>query len=164
MMTLRARGRYGSAMDFDRLLMAFFGTDDLSALPSDQVLAGAERLRVELGLERDGGRRFALWCLLYMLGAAPDLDVTFEDEGDQRDGCDEAAAEEMVCAAVKGERATDLQTTFVEELKGLLEQHEYVWRGVYDDRRFDRHVRAYLRKLIKMARANEGFGNTARYR
>ena len=34
---------------------------------------------------------------------------------------------------------------------------------MYDDDRFDRHVRAYLRKLTKMAKANVGFGNLARY-
>ena len=70
-------------MDFDQLLLGFFGTDDLASLPPERVREGVERLRVELGLERDSGRRFALWCLLYMLGAAPDLDVAFEDEGDR---------------------------------------------------------------------------------
>ena len=37
-------------------------------------------MRVELGLEEDRERRFALWTLMHMLGAAPDLDVAFMDE------------------------------------------------------------------------------------
>ncbi len=56
-----------------------------------------ERARVDLGLERDGGRRFALWCLLYMLGAAPELAVAFKDAADReaaRDFMDMLAAEE----------------------------------------------------------------------
>ena len=40
-------------------------------------------LRVDFGLERDSGRRFALWTLLYMLDAAPDLDVAFEDPAER---------------------------------------------------------------------------------
>jgi len=70
-------------MDFDRLLEHFFGTSDIDQLEPEQLLAGTDRLRLQLGLERDGGRRFALWCLSYMLGVAPDLDVTFKDEDDR---------------------------------------------------------------------------------
>jgi hypothetical protein len=70
-------------MDFDQLLVRFFGKDDLSALSAEQVSEGVEQLRLEFGLEKDGGRRFALWCLMYMLGAAPDLDVAFKDADDR---------------------------------------------------------------------------------
>jgi hypothetical protein len=70
-------------MDFDRLLEHFFGTSDIDQLEPEQLLAGTDRLRLQLGLERDGGRRFALWCLSYMLGVAPELDVTFKDEDDR---------------------------------------------------------------------------------
>lgn len=70
-------------MDFDILLERFFGTDDIATLAPEQILAGLERLRLQFGLERDDGRRFALWCLMYMLGAAPDLDVAFKDEADR---------------------------------------------------------------------------------
>lgn len=70
-------------MDFDQLLVGFFGTDDVASLPAEQIVAGMERLRLQFGLERDGGRRFALWCLMYMLGGAPDLDEAFEDEEDR---------------------------------------------------------------------------------
>lgn len=70
-------------MDFDQLLIRFFGTDDIASLPPDQLVGGVERLRLQFGLEKDSGRRFALWCLLYMLGAAPDLDEAFKDEADR---------------------------------------------------------------------------------
>jgi hypothetical protein len=70
-------------MDLDHLLVRFFGTDDLASLSPDQLASGAERLRLQFGLERDGGRRFALWSLMYLLGTAPDLDVAFEDEADR---------------------------------------------------------------------------------
>jgi hypothetical protein len=70
-------------MDFDQLLDRFFGTEDIGALSPDQLVAGLERVRLQFGLERDGGRRFGLWCLMYMLGAAPDLDEAFEDEDDR---------------------------------------------------------------------------------
>jgi hypothetical protein len=51
-------------------------------------------MQVDLGLERDRSRRFALWALLHMLGAAPDLDVAFPDQRDRdaaRDFMDLAA-------------------------------------------------------------------------
>ena len=70
-------------MDFDQLLVRFIGTDDIATLPPEQLVSGIERLRLQFGLERDSGRRFALWCLMYMLGAAPDLDVAFTDEDDK---------------------------------------------------------------------------------
>jgi hypothetical protein len=70
-------------MDFDQLLVRFFGTDDIATLPPEQLIAGIDRLRLQFGLERDSGRRFALWCLMYMLGAAPDLDAAFKDDDER---------------------------------------------------------------------------------
>lgn len=70
-------------MHFDDQLQRYFGTADIDALPSTTIEAGIDRMRVDLGLEEDRGRRFALWSLLYLLGAAPDLDVAFEDEVDR---------------------------------------------------------------------------------
>ena len=67
-------------MDFDQLLGGFFGTDEIADLAPERLAAGIDRLQVQIGLERDSGRRFALWCLAYMLGAAPDLDAAFKDE------------------------------------------------------------------------------------
>lgn len=70
-------------MEFDDQLHRFFGTIDLSGLGSDALSAGIDRMQVELGLETDRGRRFALWSILYMLKSAPDIDVAFKDPSDQ---------------------------------------------------------------------------------
>ena len=70
-------------MDFDQLLVRFFGTEEIADLAPEQLTAGIDRLLLQFGLERDGGRRFALWCLAYMLGVAPDLDAAFDDEADR---------------------------------------------------------------------------------
>ena len=70
-------------MDFDDQLRRYFGTADLSAATPDAISAGIERMGVDLGLEKDRSRRFALWALMHMLGAAPDLDVAFKDEADR---------------------------------------------------------------------------------
>jgi len=70
-------------MNFDDQLRRYFGTSDLAALTPEAIAAGTERMQVDLGLETDRSRRFALWALLHMLGAAPDLDVAFKDEQDR---------------------------------------------------------------------------------
>lgn len=96
-MAFAAPLRYPDAMDFDQLLVRFFGTADIADLQPEQLLAGVERLRLQFGLEKDAGRRFAYWCLLYMLGAAPDIEDAFEDEGDREAARDfmDAADREM---------------------------------------------------------------------
>ena len=70
-------------MDFDHLLVRFFGTADIDTLQPEQLLAGVEVLQLQFGMEKDSGRQFALWCLMYMLGVAPELDVAFKDEEDR---------------------------------------------------------------------------------
>lgn len=70
-------------MDFDDQLRRYFATTDLAAIPPATLLAGVERMQVDFGMERDRGRRFALWALLHLFGAAPDLDVAFEDPADR---------------------------------------------------------------------------------
>ena len=70
-------------MDLDDRLRHYFGSDDLAALPPAAFEAGVERMRVDLGLEQDRPRRFALWAMMHMLGVAPDLDVAFRDEADR---------------------------------------------------------------------------------
>jgi len=70
-------------MLLDDQLRHYFGTDDIAAIPPAALAAGTERLRVEFGLQKDRGRRFAMWALLHVLGAAPDLDVAFKDEADR---------------------------------------------------------------------------------
>lgn len=84
-------------MDLDDLLRRYFGTSDISEVTPAVQSAGIERLLVDFGLERDRGKRFALWSLLHLLGAAPDLDVAFKEEADReaaRDFMDLLAAAE----------------------------------------------------------------------
>ena len=70
-------------MKLDDLFVRYFGSDDLDAVSPDALPAGAERLRVEFGLETDRGRRFGMWALMQMLGVAPDLDVAFKNAADR---------------------------------------------------------------------------------
>ncbi|HEU4652229.1 MAG TPA: hypothetical protein VFS49_12520 [Croceibacterium sp.] len=70
-------------MDLDDLLQRYFGAADLAEVSPAVQQAGLDRLRVDLGLEKDRDRRFALWSLLHVLGHAPELDVAFKDEGDR---------------------------------------------------------------------------------
>ena len=70
-------------MDLDGQLRRYFGTADIASVSPAALEAGIEHMRVDLGLETDRGRRFALWALMQMLGAAPDLDVAFADEADR---------------------------------------------------------------------------------
>jgi hypothetical protein len=70
-------------MLLDDQLRHYFGTDDIAAVTPAALAAGLERARVDFGLSKDRGRRFALWALLHMLGAAPDLDVAFKDAADR---------------------------------------------------------------------------------
>jgi len=91
------------------------------------------------------------------IAAARADQVTAQRGGREReDDCDAASAEELVCTALR-DREHDRES-FVDALKKLLERDEFVGRGVYDDRRFDRHVRTYARKLVRMAKSNDGFG------
>ena len=70
-------------MDFDDQMRRYFGTADMATLTPAALESGIEHMRVEFGLEKDRSRRFALWTLMFMLGAAPDLDVAFKDRADQ---------------------------------------------------------------------------------
>ena len=60
-------------MNLDDQMRRYFGTDDIASVPPAALEAGIERMKVDLGLEQDRGRRFALWALMHMLGSAPDL-------------------------------------------------------------------------------------------
>lgn len=71
-------------MDFDLLLIRFFGTDEIASLPPERLVDGVEALRLQFGLERDDESRFALWCVMYMLGVAPDVSEAFQDAGDRK--------------------------------------------------------------------------------
>lgn len=97
--------------------------------------------------------------------AAAGLDQAAADKRgyEAQDDYDKAAAEEWVCRSLKIVADMDDQAAFASRLKELLGQDEYWISGIYDDRRFERYVRANLRKLAKMTKANEGFENTLRY-
>lgn len=70
-------------MDFDDQLRRYFGTTDMASIAPTTLTAGIDRMGVEFGMEKDRGRRFALWTLMYMFGAAPDLDVAFASDEDR---------------------------------------------------------------------------------
>lgn len=71
-------------MDFNDLLLRYFGQSDLDGIVPEALRAGLEHIQVDFGLETDASRRFALWTLMYMLGDAPELDIAFKDP-DERD-------------------------------------------------------------------------------
>jgi len=70
-------------MQLDDLLRRYFASTNMAEISPDTLAAGIEHCRVDLGLEEDRGKRFALWSFLHLFGSAPDLDVAFEDEEDR---------------------------------------------------------------------------------
>ena len=97
--------------------------------------------------------------------AASRLDQAAADRRgyEARDDYDKAAAEEWMCRALNALDCTNDQATLATRLKELIGQDDYPATGIYDDARFERHVRGHLRKLAKMTKANEGFEKTLRY-
>jgi hypothetical protein len=85
-------------MDFDALLLSFFGTTDLESLSDEAVEEGRSRIGIAFGTEADAGRRFALWALLHGLGDAPDPARAFKDPRER------AAAEAYARAIDRAER------------------------------------------------------------
>lgn len=73
-----------------------------------------------------------------------------------------AAAEEMVCTPAEGKEAVNIQGAFADELKALFDRDEYMWRGVYDDTRFDRYVRSIITNG-EDDQGKRGFWDLARY-
>lgn len=80
-----------------------------------------------------------------------------------RDDYDKAAAEEWVCRVLKNVDCTNDRAAFAKRLKDMIGQDDYPSTSTYDDARFERHVRGYLRKLAKMTKANEGFEKMLRH-
>ena len=72
-----------ASMNLDDQIRRYFGISDLAAVPPEALSAGIEHMKVDLGLTKDRGERFALWALLHTLGSDPDLDVVFETEADR---------------------------------------------------------------------------------
>lgn len=79
------------------------------------------------------------------------------------DDYDLAAAEEWVCRALQAGGHAGDQAAFATQVKALLAREDYPTTGVHDDRRYERSIRAHLRKVAKMTKANDGFANTLRY-
>jgi hypothetical protein len=90
-------------MDLETLIYHFFGTDDPGALSADAFDQGLEQLRIGFGVEREPGRRFALWTLMDGLGIAPLPADAFAKEPQLK-----AAAEDYLKAAYRLERDADL--------------------------------------------------------
>ncbi|MDB5704723.1 MAG: hypothetical protein JWN66_1839 [Sphingomonas bacterium] len=80
-----------------------------------------------------------------------------------QDDYDKAAAEEWVCRALQAADCANEQAGFARRLKDLIGQEDYPATGIYDDMKFERHVRGQLRKLARMTKANEGFEKILRY-
>ena len=70
-------------MNLDDQMRRYFGTSDLAAVAPEALIAGIEHMKVDLGLAKDRGERFALWALLHTMGSAPDLDVVFASEAER---------------------------------------------------------------------------------
>ena len=79
------------------------------------------------------------------------------------DDYDKAAAEEWVCRALIAAGRFGDRAAFAAQLKELLAQEDYRIAGINDAMRVDRHIRATVRKITRMAKANDGFANTLRY-
>ncbi|MBB5708866.1 hypothetical protein [Sphingomonas xinjiangensis] len=97
--------------------------------------------------------------------AASKLDQAAADRRgyEAQDDYDKAAAEEWACRALTVADCSDDQAAFARRIKELIAQEDYPVTGIYDDVRFERHVRGHLRKVAKMTKANEGFEKTLRY-
>ncbi|VXC99355.1 hypothetical protein [Sphingomonas sp. 8AM] len=98
--------------------------------------------------------------------AAARLDQVAADRRgyEARSDYDDAAAEEWVCRALLASGRVDDRVAFAAHIKMLLGQDDFPITGIYDDRRFERSVRAHLRTIAKMTKANDGFANTLRYK
>lgn len=89
-------------MELDTLLVHFFGSDDPATLSEADYDRAVERLTIAFAVEREPGRRFALWCLMEALGVAP-----LPAEAFPKDPKLKAAAEDYLTAAFRLERFGD---------------------------------------------------------
>lgn len=103
------------------------------------------------------------WLERRLAASQDDQDQADRHGHEREDEYDKAAAEEWVCRLTKSSDTTNDQQRFAEWLKVLLDRDDYHRLGVHSERRFEREVRAYLRKLIEMTKANAGFENLSRY-
>lgn len=70
-------------MTFEDQLERYFGTRDPGVIAPRAIDAAMERMQVDLGMSTDPGSRFALWCMLFMFGRAPDIDETFAERSER---------------------------------------------------------------------------------
>lgn len=89
-------------MDLDGLIRHFFEADDPASLTGAEFALGLERLKIGFGVEREPGRKFALWTLLHAFDAAPLPAEAFAKEPQLK-----AAAEDYLSAAFRLERFGD---------------------------------------------------------
>lgn len=86
-------------MDLDALILHFFGTEDPAELTEAEYDRALEQLKIAFGVEREPGRKFALWTLMDALGMAPLPADAFAKEPLLK-----AAAEDYLKAAFRLER------------------------------------------------------------
>jgi hypothetical protein len=86
-------------MDLDSLILHFFGTQDPAELTETDYDRALEKLKIAFGVEREVGRKFALWTLMDALGIAPLPADAFAKEPLLK-----AAAEDYLKAAFRLER------------------------------------------------------------
>ena len=103
------------------------------------------------------------WLHSRFAASQTDQDLADRRGRDARDDYDKAAAEEWVCRLARTHASIADQAQFGKYLKDLLDRDEFDRTGVYSEQRFEREVKAYLRKLIRMTKTNEGFTNTSHY-
>ncbi|KTF68623.1 hypothetical protein ACNFJ7_01870 [Sphingomonas sp. HT-1] len=103
------------------------------------------------------------WLERRIKAARADQDAADRYGRDREDDYDKAAAEEWVCEQFRHSDAVDDQAKLADALKALLAKDDFYRAGVRSEQRFEREVKAYLRKLAKMTKTNTGFGKTLRY-
>ncbi|UYY77652.1 hypothetical protein [Sphingomonas sp. R1] len=104
-----------------------------------------------------------IWLERRIKAARADQDVADRYGCDREDDYDKAAAEEWVCEQFRHSDAVEDQLRFSEAIKALIGRDDFYRPGVRSEQRFEREVKACLRKLAKMTKTNTGFGKTLRY-
>lgn len=89
-------------MELETLLVHFFGNEDPSNLTEAEFDRALDKLKIAFGVEREPGRRFALWTLLHVFDMAPLPADAFAEEPQLK-----AAADEYLSAAFRLERFGD---------------------------------------------------------
>ena len=70
-------------MDLDGLLQHYLGRSDPATADPATITPALDRIALDFGVERDPGRRFALWALMLVLGRAPDIDTAFKSSSER---------------------------------------------------------------------------------